>query len=607
MRENPQHESICSILSKLVAVLTTALWLGQAAQAMHLPVHEIRMHSADESHTDTVPLPHLIQQDHSGLLTVRWLVPLPPQLAQANLPALLVPQAVQGFRVRLRGQLVFELAPSNERMLRNWFAPALVALPKSMIDPQGNDVLEFEQTGHLRGWFIAPMLLGEFNALQPLFDSYAFISQTMEIAIMAVCGLWGVFLIVVGIQSNARLLFYGGLIAVLWSAMIGIAFMPRILAEYWYVWRMSLYFITGWLIYCEILFNCAIYQKQLKPLHNAVLLVCMNAGWVAFGLLGWPAETFLDEVWTGLVTLMYAGSVMWVIGIAIARKDWQRAVPIAVFLAISMALSWHDHSLYTGSLQIQLPDDAQALWSTLLSQPLYLIHLVLPAFIGMTLWLVGKDHIRITKNQWLHEHQLSQARERMVADIHDGVGSRINLLLWSLRTSAPPPARIAEELQYCMDELRFAIDPPSSGQHTLHNALETLVQRLSASAPPDLQIRYERSGPGTAEVSSEAGLQLYKATHECLSNALRHSGATQITVRLDQQETEIEVSVSDNGRGVPGWDNARQAQLERRSTSLGLVGLKTRMQHRNGRCHIESSAQGTNVRLSLPVSAGLSG
>ena len=588
---------------KLLVIWTISLWLGSSAQALPLPIHEIQLLTADQPQGEPTALPHFIEQTQSGLLTVRWRLTLPSRLAEADIPALLMPQAVQGFRLRLRGQLIFELAPSNANSLHNWHAPALVTLPKSMLAFDGHDVLEFEQTGHMRGWLIAPMLVGEFRTLQPLSDTYGFISQTLTTALIAVCGFWGVFLIVVGTQSRAALLFYGGWISALWSALIGIAFVSQMPTSYWPAWRISIYFLIGWLLYCEILFNCAIYHKRLQRWQHGLLLLCMNAGWVAFGVVGPPAEAFLDVVWTSLVVLIYVGIVLWVIGIGLVRKDWQRALPITGFMVVYMVLSHHDHALNTRGLLVRMPDDTLALWQNLLVQPVYLAHLALPAFIGMTLWLVGKEHIKFTRQQRLHEHQLSQERERVVTDIHDGVGSRINLLLWSLRTSAPPTPQIAEELQNCMDELRFAIDPPTSGHQTLHNALQTLVQRLAASAPPDLHIHYERTGPSTAEISSNAGLQLYKATHECLSNALRHSGATQITVRLHHSETRIEVSVTDNGQGIPGWDNTRQEQVNRRTTSLGLVGLHKRMRQQQGQCHIESSAHGTSVCLSAPVSA----
>ena len=258
-------KSFTLVCLKLLIVWVSSLWPGLTAQALTLPVHEIQMLSADKPLGEPTPLPHFIEQRQSGLLTVRWQIPLPAQLAEADIPALLMPQAVQGLRLRLRGQLIYELAPSNEQWLHNWHVPALVTLPKAMLEFKGNDVLEFEQTGHMRGWLVPPMLLGEFQALRPLSDTYAFISQTMTTTIVAVCGFWGIFLIVVGGKSQAKLLVYGGWISVLWSAMIGIAFISQMPTPYWPVWRIAIYFLIGWLIYCEILFNCAI-QQALAPL-----------------------------------------------------------------------------------------------------------------------------------------------------------------------------------------------------------------------------------------------------------------------------------------------------------------------------------------------------
>ena len=589
---------------RLLVACWLGIGLGHAAHAMTWSVQEVRMLSGQPPGGQTVALPHFIEQEHLGLHTVRWQVQLPAQLAQAHMPALLLPQPVQGFRIRLRDQLIYELAPSDEQTFRTWYAPALVALPKALIDPRGGEVLEFEQTGHLRGWFIAPMQLGEFNSLRPLSDGYAFISQTLKIAVVLVCGVWGVFLLVVGTKSRSRLHTAGGWIAVLWSAMIGIAFIVQIPSDYAFLWRLSLYLMTGWVIYFEILFNCAIYPRPMRPAYRYGLLAYLNAGGAAFAVLGWQAEAFLDTVWTSGAVLTYMACVLWVIGVGVARRDWQRAIPIALFLVVSMVFSQHDQALLNGTLPIRMPTEASALWPNLLALPVNLIHLLLPIFIALTLWLVGKEHITLTRSQWLHERQLSQARERMVTDIHDGVGARINLLIWSMRTRPPEPSHIAQELQACMDELRFAINPPTSGQQTLHKALDTLVHRLAAVAPADVHIAYQYAGPDAAQVPTDAGLQLYKAANECLSNALRHSGATQIGVRLERRAGEIAVTVQDNGQGIPDWDNALQQQTQRRSTSLGLVGLQQRMQQRGGRCQIESSAQGTCVRLTVPVMDG---
>lgn len=112
---------------------------------------------------------------------------------------------------------------------------------------------------------------------------------------------------------------------------------------------------------------------------------------------------------------------------------------------------------------------------------------------------------------------------------------------------------------------------------------------------------YSPSWQDGASLSSDVGLHLYRAVQECLGNAIRHSGGTEVAIRLYQGQDVMEVTVSDTGTGIPGWDNEKQQQLDRRPTALGLTGLQKRMAALEDRCAIESGAQGTSVRLTVPA------
>ena len=195
---------------------------------------------------------------------------------------------------------------------------------------------------------------------------------------------------------------------------------------------------------------------------------------------------------------------------------------------------------------------------------------------------------------------VNEQRERIVNDIHDGVGSRINLLLWSLRTKTPQAEQVESELQRCMEELRFAINPSQAGHETLHKALSDLCGRLKIQAANDgVVLGYQRSGL-TAPVPSEVGLHLYKATQEVLSNALRHSQATTIQVALHQEAGQINIEVVDDGTGIPDWDESSQTQRSQTVTSMGLKSLSHRIKSKNGQVHITSSTEGTRVRMTVP-------
>lgn len=152
-----------------------------------------------------------------------------------------------------------------------------------------------------------------------------------------------------------------------------------------------------------------------------------------------------------------------------------------------------------------------------------------------------------------------------------------------------------------MEELRFAINPIQAGHETLHKALTELCQRLKLAAHQQgIELDYLRSGQPMT-VASEIGLHLYKATQECLSNALRHSQATHISVVLNQNDQEISIEVQDDGTGIPDWDEATQSQQTQKSTSMGLLSLFQRLKNKGGQVHILSNREGTRVRLSITL------
>jgi signal transduction histidine kinase len=255
--------------------------------------------------------------------------------------------------------------------------------------------------------------------------------------------------------------------------------------------------------------------------------------------------------------------------------------------------------LQAGLLQIMTPMTPVGIWVNLIQQPVYLTHLALPAFVVMAFTLLYKEHLHKNEHKKLQDQKLQEQREHMVCDIHDGVGSRINLLLWQLKLKPPSPAQIEDELRRCMDELRFAITPPHTGHTTLDNALQNLCLRLQAQCEiTGLNISYNQTGTLQA-IDTNTALQLYKIMQEAMANALRHSQASHLQIVLAQTQQALVLSLTDNGTGIARWDNTLQKQHNASSTSLGLQSLFNRAQIVKGTLLIHSSAQGTQVQVSI--------
>jgi signal transduction histidine kinase len=98
--------------------------------------------------------------------------------------------------------------------------------------------------------------------------------------------------------------------------------------------------------------------------------------------------------------------------------------------------------------------------------------------------------------------------------------------------------------------------------------------------------------PAVAEaiprLSADAETSIYRIVQEALTNAVRHSGATHITVELRSDSRHLEVTVRDDGGGypfVPGH---------------GLRGMRERAETLGARLRISGDASGTEVRLTTP-------
>src|SRR5437667_12248924 len=84
---------------------------------------------------------------------------------------------------------------------------------------------------------------------------------------------------------------------------------------------------------------------------------------------------------------------------------------------------------------------------------------------------------------------------------------------------------------------------------------EGLMEALAefATTTPDLfgiHCRFACDTPVLVR-SSTTALHLYRIAQEAVSNAVKHSGASEIIVRLDRLETGVRLTVSDNGSGIP--------------------------------------------------------
>jgi len=108
-----------------------------------------------------------------------------------------------------------------------------------------------------------------------------------------------------------------------------------------------------------------------------------------------------------------------------------------------------------------------------------------------------------------------------------------------------------------------------------------------------MQIDFKSAVPSA--VPLQIGLTLFRVLQEALQNVIKHSGARQVDVRLQEDSSEIHLIISDLGRG---FDSEAAFQAK----GLGLTSMRERIRLVNGTISIESKLSGgTTIYVRVPL------
>jgi signal transduction histidine kinase len=99
---------------------------------------------------------------------------------------------------------------------------------------------------------------------------------------------------------------------------------------------------------------------------------------------------------------------------------------------------------------------------------------------------------------------------------------------------------------------------------------------------------------------AEMSAALFRIAQEAVTNAGRHSGARAVSISLRTVGSQVELRVTDNGRGFSDGDPLGAAE----PGHLGLASMRERAELLGGRLEIETSDLGTKVVALAPLDSG---
>lgn len=213
--------------------------------------------------------------------------------------------------------------------------------------------------------------------------------------------------------------------------------------------------------------------------------------------------------------------------------------------------------------------------------------------------VVAGHHASLDEKSMALKHEIEHSavleeRQRFLQDMHDGLGGQLLTLLLRLRKSGNEGADLVGDVQAMIEDLRLMTSALDDEGVSLVAALGKLRNRIDLQClSAGMQLRWEADCAATINLPTGMILNLLRIIEEAATNAVRHSGAQNLGIRI-REAGQLLVEIVDNGTGFePGAKSGGSGlrNIEQRARKLGGVAAIGR----------SDLGPGTVVRVTFPI------
>lgn len=373
-------------------------------------------------------------------------------------------------------------------------------------------------------------------------------------------------------------------------------------AQDWFWW--ATHASMGWVMLSALLFALRFSSRRPKWLERA-----LTASVLAVSLLGMPL--WLRQF--DMVVLQYAVTA----GVAAVGTCWvawlawrERRAGLrlmALALVAGLLIGGHDLAVLAGWAW---PEHVFLMPFATLAVMLSFLHAVQRRYVGAVEQVKAENSqlqenldeqvsVLQAQNAQLREAERQQAllleRQRLMADMHDGLGSSLLSALVAMEQGSMSHEQCVEVLRECVDDLRLVIDSLEPVGHDLVSLLATMRYRLGKRLQAGgLKLDWDvQDLPPLPWLEPPDALHVLRLMQEALNNVLKHGRASRVRMVTRHHGSHVEIRVEDDGAGF---------DLQAIRHGRGLKSQVRRAQHLGGKLRIDSSpGNGTRLSLRLPV------
>jgi len=579
------------------------------SSAIQLDQSQFRMLQGSEAETwQRVQLPdswNASRPDIGGTGIYRFELNL--NVAPDRLWALLLPRVSNNAAVYLNGILLGMHGDFKGNAII-WNTPFLVIIPNGLLKP-GENIIDIKVAAEANYFGrLLPPLIGAEEFIKPRYERLYF-TQVILSEICAVFALtMGICMLMVWWYRRQAI--YG------WFALGGISW--AFYALYFFVTELP-FPLEHWIRFC---FSCG-----FMMLSAMLLFLCHFMDWkhrrkeqfiMAYSLFGILLLLLLadDQLFHGIKWIMAGYALMYsLLGLALLNalrfeQSKRHALTSLIGIGINIGLGLHDWAnIFFLLNQPYLLQFGQPLVFLVMGRHLlkgYTTALrdseASNAELDQRVFVREQELYSIVQQtkQAEHERLLLNERERIMADIHDGVGGHlISALAIAESSSSDGGKLVSQTIHQALDELRLVIDSLDPDERKLSQVLAAFRYRydqrlerqgIEISWKFDRQEELDRVGP-------EISLQLIRILQELMTNIIKHAEADQVSVWIGISEREYGqecwLSVADNGVGFD----------VNHTLGRGLGNLKRRAKAVGGSIRFTSPDTGTLAELVFPMTS----
>lgn len=555
-------------------------------------------------------MPHRVLKPNGQELVTNWYKADFTYDPDAELPWLLLPKFRGGGKVYINGIEEVRLMESGPDRQMHWRHPQLFSIHASALHAGKNQIAIRMPTREAHNSFGGIMIGSEqemrkAQAQLQLWQHTAsdFFSGAAMFIGLFICAIW-LF------HPKEPTLGLFGLALIFWSLFAAVFRITEIPIVAFHFWLLALYFTLGG-FFATLTLSIIGVQGGNKPLAAKIILGC----WLGSSLI----ILFSENVTIRAMEVSWILSILPMLAYALVLSiKANLRQPSLVNFAISFSMlvlvlcMLHDYAARTGMFNM-----AEA-YSLHLSIPVWLLT---AGIVAMERYLNSLKHADGLKHELAlnlieHEaaqvanyerrrqsdnrHAMSTERQRIMREMHDGLGSNLLSALVIAQRGGATQDEIVALLKECVDEMRLTIESFSPTDPDLLSVLGNFRFRMESrfTATGIRLVWRNHDMPEELNIGSEACLQVLRILQEALTNVLKHAGAQTVEIDVRYKLEGIQIRIADNGVGINPAE---------RSTGLGLGNMQTRAKKIGAVMTIAKILDGTEILLNIPFSSEQAG